>query len=295
MSQSAMLNKGIEHPHVGFRWQSGDNNTELWYPQGITGLRRGSGKKFVSVTWYGKESYQNKGVRLSLVDVTDMDDVRYRHVLLVQPSSGATQPIFGPILIHAGGLATRNSTIYVADTSVGVRVFDTTKMFRAEADSGKSMCGVHGGKAFAFDYRLILPQVGCYRLGGPPKFSFASMDWTAKTSPKLLMGNYDLEPPTLSWWKMSGLRITSGFKQITHPHERVQGAAALDDSVFLSCSGSNAKLNVAKDPYSTWTSHSWPHGCEDLHLSPNSDNLWCLTEHPQERFVFTVKRVDYVS
>ena len=32
---------GINHFHVGFNWQSGDNDVAYWIPQGITGKRNG--------------------------------------------------------------------------------------------------------------------------------------------------------------------------------------------------------------------------------------------------------------
>jgi hypothetical protein len=36
--------------------------------------------------------------------------------------------------------------------------------------------------------------------------------------------------------------------------------------------------------------HDWPYVPEDLHYSKFSDNLWCLTELPNKRAVFAVKK-----
>ena len=92
---------------------------------------------------------------------------------------------------------------------------------------------------------------------------------------------------------MNGTSIGSGLRQVRTLPQRVQGAASSGDQIWLSCSGGTAKLRVSRYPFQAFRSYSWPHGCEDLHLSPYSGNLWCHTEHPNARFVFAVKALDY--
>jgi len=71
------------HPHQGWRWNSGDNKVEYWYPQGITGssdsVSNGTvaGRRVQLVSWYHKtEAKTNtKGVRVSLADITNLNNV----------------------------------------------------------------------------------------------------------------------------------------------------------------------------------------------------------------------------
>jgi hypothetical protein len=66
------------HPKAvaAFCWESGDNATTDWYPQGITTSADASpdgqyeGKTVVLTSWYYHGSGDNKGVRISFVDST---------------------------------------------------------------------------------------------------------------------------------------------------------------------------------------------------------------------------------
>lgn len=299
LSRAQLLLAGVGIPHVGFRWKSDDGSTSKWYPQGITGLSR-SGRKFVVVSWYSKHS-PNKGVRLSFCDVTDMSAVRYRHVLLVQPKRTGT---FGPVRIHAGGLAVRGHKIFVADsTDPGIRVFDARCLLPASADADKDRCGVIGGRAYAYDYRYVLPQLGRYDIDDAPRFSFLSTDWSDLGRVRLISGNYHSThaakyrnpPPRVAAWLLDrGGNITRYDRGWTTNVSKTQGAAVHDGTMWLSRSGSNASLRVASSPYRRFKTYGiWPHGTEDLYASKSSGNLWCLTEHPGERLVFAVKRSRY--
>lgn len=304
LSKKELRERGVAHPYMGFAWRKGDDEDENWYPQGITGLRK-AGKKYLLVSWYDKN--KRKGVRVSLVDVTNPEDIRYRHILLVEPSQ---KKGFRPINIHAGGLATRKNVIYVADTNYGIRVFDINFIFEADTDTAfKKRSGVIGGKAYAFGYKYILPQIMTYKLDGP-KFSFASFtwspNWTNSEPPQLLTGNYhnsrdskyDNPPATLVLWDVKNFDITGKAwdsrddKAVALP-ERMQGAVLHNQTLWLSTSGEKAYLRVATYPFKSYKKYPWPHGTEDLHYSPNSGNLWGHTEHPKERIVFAVKLNDY--
>lgn len=92
---------------TGFRFQDDDDNTITWRPQGLSGSADAStsglvdGRKFLLVGWYYKVRDGEDGdvwpevdggiwaqpMRVSLVDVTSMDDISYRHILLVQPTA----------------------------------------------------------------------------------------------------------------------------------------------------------------------------------------------------------------
>ena len=302
--------KGLEHPHLGFEWGSADNATPNWYPQGITGLRSDASEnaehRYLVISWYGKNENSQKGVRLSFVDVSDMNNIKYRHVLLVEPSGDAS--VYKPIKIHAGGLATRGSTLFLVDTQRGVRAFDARWIFSAEADlPDKKRCGIIDGKAFAFDYRYILPQSKIYRMSmseddGEQNFSFASVDWTDKSHPLLMTGNYhsngssyQYPPAKVVWWNLDGFRITTAAKSFLTNVTRTRGVVCVDGQLWLSRSGSRGEQALVKIklPNSSSETHQWPYGCEDLHYSPYSKNVWCLTEHPDLRFVFAIKSESY--
>ena len=318
LDHSYMQLMGIKRPHVGFAWQQGDRVTPKWYPQGITGVRSSSSvnasQKFVVVSWYGRveERYDHKGVRLSFCDVTDMDAIRYRHVLLVQPVDG--ERVFQPIEFHAGGIATNGHHLFVASPG-GMRVFDANRIFKVSPDGTKSKCGMHGGEGFAFDYLYVLPQVARYHMshGDGVRFSYCSTDLTNPSAPRLLTGNYHdhdnttyRNPPALiSWWDLDGGSILSGHARVETNIEHVQGALALGDRVWMSGGASKPRLRVGKVANGAFTlvhdDFTWPRGCEDLHYSTISDNLWCLSEYPysyatdpkHNRFVWAVKLSDY--
>lgn len=299
----------VEKFHTGFTWDKEDNDVNYWVPQGITGLREGEDKKFIVVSWYHKNEVDpdfaemNKGVRLSFVDVTEMDNIKYRHVLLVEPTADQNKyPIFQPVEIHAGGIAAIDSTIYVADTYNGIRVFNADKLFKVWTDpeKEKSLCGIIPS---AFDYLYIMPQVRKYELNQKEAyFSFASIDWSNIYSPKLITGNYHDEDdnvdaePTIAWWNLEGKKIISrdiimnkGLK------DKCQGVQALNGNLMLSCSGDSDYRGLYVGKKNDFKKHVWPSGCEDLHYSPFSGNLWCLTEHAKDRFVFAVKATDYLK
>lgn len=175
----------------GFKWNSGDEQTKEWRPQGITGFTR-AGRRFVLVTWYGVDpgtisgiNNQHKGVRVSLVDITNMSDIKYRHILLVQEKANQSNSelwsasnsytqlgTFIPVTIHAGGIACYGTKVYVASTSLGIRVFDLTKMVSAAGDEGETRCGSESdGTLKAFNYAYVLPQIGYYKITNAKPFS----------------------------------------------------------------------------------------------------------------------------
>jgi hypothetical protein len=275
-------------------------------PQGITGVRNGGDnatKKYLLVSWYYKSAedpnYQvNKGVRVSFVDVTNMDDIKYRHVLIVEPAVKGSA-VFQPIPIHAGGIAAFGHTLFVADTGNGMRTFDLRKIFQVNPDDTKSKCGMKSGKAYAFDYYYVMPQMKQYLLEhNKANFSWASIDKTQSDSPKLFTGNYkggsydEDAIPTISWWNLATTgEIVSLDKLISSKSmsENIQGGHVINGKKFFANSKTD-KLIVDGQSEQSWADE----GCEDLHYSPYSGNLWSLTEFKNVRRVFAVKAVDYM-
>lgn len=191
-----------------FRWNKGDFETGDWRPQGITGLDIG-GRPFLIVSWYGRKgtAAARKGARISLVDLSPGRDPRYRHALLVRPAAdGVLEPL---VHCHAGGLATDGRLLYVAETRVGLRVFDLQD-FRRARGCPKDRFRVSKDRIEAFNYGYVLPQVAVLELPTPPNVSYVSMDRSGP-APELLTGNffhpngdYDEHLTTLRWWALDG-------------------------------------------------------------------------------------------
>ncbi|NUN15367.1 MAG: hypothetical protein HUU55_17190 [Myxococcales bacterium] len=302
---------GVECFHTGFTWNSGDNRVAYWYPQGITGTAdayaAGSYKehKVVVVSWYHKPDVEgtasNKGVRLAITDVTDMANIQYRLVLLVEPYMNGTTPDFKPIPVHAGGIAWVGDWLYVADTANGFRVFDMGRILEVHTGNNEWIGKVSATEGYhAFNYRYVVPQVGRYKLCSGScctRFSYVALD-RSTTPISLVSGEYSadsiagrvvrwpLDPQTGLLKQVDGRvqAAEAAFPGI----DNMQGALSWKDQYFLSCSGNVLGLYIAK-PTQTLAKRTWPYGPEDLHYAPSSDNLWSLTEHPDQRFVFAVK------
>jgi hypothetical protein len=140
------------------RWtfQSGDNTTPNWIPQGISStadaLDKGTyeGHDGWVVSWHRDD---DKSVRVSFVNRADNT---YRHALLVYPHE---EDNFREVPVHAGGIVWYGDTLWVVDTRNGVRVFDLGNVW--EVDVGGGIGKVGGGRYEAREYRFVVPQVRC--------------------------------------------------------------------------------------------------------------------------------------
>jgi hypothetical protein len=149
------------HPNAvaAFCWQSGDESTTEWYPQGITTSADASpdgeyqGKTVVLISWYYSGSGDNKGVRVSFVDDANPSAPSYRHVLLVEPyKDAAGNPNFRAVPVHAGGIFWYGYYLYVADTWGGFRVFDTRHIWKVSTGDKSKIGRQPDGSYHAHDY-----------------------------------------------------------------------------------------------------------------------------------------------
>ncbi len=309
----------VDDFHVGFRWNDGDFDVSYWIPQGITGSGGAfddglfGGRKFLLVSWHydaslGGTSY-DKGVRVSFVDVTDMDAVAYRHVLLVEPVASGGRADFRAVPIHAGGIVWYGDYLYVADTYEGLRVFDVTRIMQV-ATGDKSLIGYHAadGQYYAHDYKYILPQVGAWYLAPgscESKFSFAALD-RSTTPHSIVTGEYDSDriDGLLVRWPLdeataalqtgsSGLVTAMAAYQ--GGHTRMQGVLSWEGQYWISSSSQDGAYGrlYRTAPGAPSVAYDWVDGPEDLHLAPSSGNLWTPTEDAGDRYVFAVKLTDY--
>jgi hypothetical protein len=323
----------------GFKWNSGDEQTKEWRPQGITGFTWG-GRNFLLVTWYGVDpgtiagvQNQHKGVRVSLVDITSMSNITYRHILLVQNKANMSNPdlykasnsytqlgTFAPITIHAGGIACFGSKIYVADTRLGIRVFDLNNFISAAGDAGETRCGTEtDGTAKAFNYGYILPQTGYYKITNASPFSCIETGTGATSAEKMLWtGQYlttsSTQVPRVYGFHLnaSGQIVTSPSPQVitpidndnTHVHG-IQGVYRAGSKTFMSTTGnssfegSTARLTRYNDGAAAGVRYRFPHGAEDFYFESATGLLWNLTEYETSRYgkdnrcVFAIRLSDY--
>lgn len=145
---------GNGSPVEAWAWNSGDNNTKDWVPQGITSSADAFGKGTWNdhnvwiVSWYRDKD----SVRLSFVD---RKTHKYRHVMLVYPTADDD---FKSIAIHAGGIMWYGNVLYVVDTKVGIRAFDLDNIWEVEIADGVGK--TKDGKGYSADgYLYVLPQI----------------------------------------------------------------------------------------------------------------------------------------
>ncbi len=307
---------GINRLNWGFRWNWGDMKTKDWYPQGLSGSAdataggRWSGRKVLLVSWYyhhdTRTASGNKGVRISFVDITNRNRVRYRHVLLVEPTGTRQSPNFTTLshrsgskyaALHAGGIVCYGPYLYVSETSQGFRVFDLRRMMRV--DTRKKRIGLSGGRYYAYGYKYILPQVGRYRLSDrdKTKFSFVGLD-RSQTPHALISGEYQKTSRSglLYRWNLDSrthrLSRTLPVGVFEPGVARMQGALSRGREYWSNTSGPLARLRHLELGRRTRT-YRWRHGPEDLMLDLPTSDLWACSEHPWRRQVWCVKTSNY--
>lgn len=292
----------------GIRWNSGDETTNEWRPQGITGFKK-NGVRYLLITWYGREGSDHKGSRITLLDISPSSStyLKYRHILLVHSSvpssvSEYTQyNTYAPLNIHAGGIAYYNDKVYIASTNLGMRVFDLNKIIEVSTGVDTSTkCGQDtSGNLYAFNYRYILPQIEYYDInGGANPFSTIQVNdegnalWTAQYSSG--SSSSSVVPKIYGFQIDSGGTVlNSGIEEIIpknslfdddHAHG-MQGVFRKGNRTWLSCSGSpsesygsKARLARYTDGASNTVRYRWPYGSESLYYEAEYDYLWSLTE-----------------
>ncbi|WP_336215132.1 hypothetical protein [Nonomuraea sp. LPB2021202275-12-8] len=284
---AAALGSMRPRPSEWYAFDGGDQETADWYPQGLTcGEDSGSiGVPVFIATWYYRPAAGERGIRVSFLSPQTL---KYRHALLVEARPDGS---YGPINIHAGGVACHGDLLYVADTVRGLRVFDLTKVLdlrSVQGDLGDAeRIGRHEGRFHAFGYRYVLPQTDSWRLAAKGAvFSFVGLDRTT-TPHTLISGEYAETALTgrVARWNLE----LDGTPRDVHVmgHAKIQGAISRGETWYLSQtvdSDSNGRLLVHSG--GKLDKRPFPVGPEDL--TARGSKVWSVTEFRRKRVIFGV-------
>lgn len=303
-------------------WTPYDRADPVWWPQGITtsadasAAGRFAGRRLAITTWYAKPVDGVK--RGSRITVLDLDTLRYRHVLLVDPhfdASGTLQ--LAGVGIHAGGIVWAGPWLHVAATGRGFLSFHLDDLMRVPEDNlhqdrigvlgqGESTDGA-GPRVASFGHHYVLPVRFSHRAytdegHTPLRYSFLSLD-RSSTPPGLVAGEYgrgkqttrlaryDLDPET---WLPS-----TDDSGISRPARSGEGVLQMQGDVIAR---GRHHISVSRGPYTpgsvftgtpgNLTEHRWaqPMGPEDLAYWPQTDRIWSVSEHPRRRWVYSMRR-----
>jgi hypothetical protein len=305
----------LERLDRAYGWDAFDHQDKTWMPQGISGAadaaadERIAGRSVIAVSWYHNAKASGLGdrhevARISFVDVTDPADIRYTHVVLADVvDEGGARPDLRPVRIHAGGIAWVGRYLYVADTTRGLRVFDTERILALDSHDDAFGYDPNTDRYRAYGHHYALPQVGAYFLTDQScwhRFSFVAADHTS-SPPSLVTGEFrdnDIAGKLMRW-DLDGDRLaaTGPGPGITHPSQvfhaqesDMQGAVSVDGAWYITSSGQDGawgRLYRAERGAPSVAS-GWVIGPEDVMFSRRDQRLWSLSEFAGRRYIFAV-------
>lgn len=294
-----------------FRWNTEDENSTTWIPQGITGSADADasglvgGKRVVLVSWYEDAGLQ-KGVRIAFVDITTPSAPRYRFALLVEATGTIAAPNLTQVDAHAGGIVWYGPYLSMAQTGSGFRVFDLRRMLEVATDVDTMGCTATVCRAGLYKY--VIPQVAEYvdRSSCNPIFSWVSLD-RGTAPPTLVSGEYcsgsacsgPLAGRVFRWPLDSSTHLLRGTR--TWPvfagymgQRQVQGGTQRFGTTYLS---SSAPAGGGGALYSLNTTRSFTSNFvdapEDLMVDEQNMVLWSLSEAAGDRVVLSVRFSNY--
>lgn len=304
----------------GFGWNSEDNRSQRWFPQGITtsadagGNDHVNGRQIVCTSWYSQVVADlHKGSRLTFVDVTERAVPRYRHVLLVEPvlrANGRVDVL--PVKVHAGGIVWHGPYVHVAGTARGIYSFRLDDIVKVHAGGDQNALAVHeDGRVDTFGYRYVLPVRFVYeamadRGSEQLRYSFMSVDRSLVPA-RLIAGEYAVGSMTTRLVSYAIDPETSLLRTSEDGHAHplslaeagihsMQGACVVDGTYYITTSAGRygrGSLWVGAPGNFGRFAHVLPVGPEDLAYWPSTDQLWSLTEYPGRRFVFAMNRSEF--
>ncbi len=296
-----------EAPVAGMRWQRDDQDTERWFPQGITTSADAygadpaggmfEGHDVVMTSWYSRGwlGWLRLGSRISVIDWTDETPPRYRHVLLVEPRRflGLFHRL-RPVRVHAGGIVWYGKHLFVAGSSTGVRVFRLDDIVRVR------------NRVRTKGYRYALPQFSFFAAehdgdATAMTYSFMSLD-RAGEEHHLVAGEYGrkggshrliryaIDPDTeLLGCDERGWAVPIDLHDRQIP--RMQGAVIAGGTwAVTSSNGEDNAGDLWVGTPGEFVRHRGvlPTGPEDITYLPQRHQLWSLTEWPGRRWVYAI-------
>jgi hypothetical protein len=298
-----------------FAWDEEDSRSARWWPQGITSSSDASpaeqydGRDVLVTTSYSKViGTVGKGCRISVVDVTDPERVRYRHVLLVTAVLDDQGRLsLRPVDVHAGGVVWNGPFLHVAGTAAGLHTFRLDDIVRVTGtDRPEALGPLPDGGIGGFGHRYVLPTRCVHKAVAekvePLRYSFLSLT-RESGAPELVAGEYgrgrmttrllriDLDPTGMP---------TTGPDGICRPRfvepggvERMQGAVSVEGRFYVTTSnGTRGMGSIWVGPPGKLKQYPYalPPGPEDICYRPRGDRLWTVTEYPRQRFVLALDR-----
>lgn len=299
-----------------FAWDpdTNDGTTSAWYPQGVStsydayrgpipGTNTDAEKRAVLVSWYAKGANAWRGARITFVDVTVPSRPRYRHILLVEPRKRLGQPYdYGPVNIHAGGIAWYGNRLYIADTYRGLRVFNIDQIFQVSASgpAAAGYCGYHrrDRKYYAWGYQYVLPQSRAYdNAGAALTYSQVAVDHTTPQPSLVVNEFYGGGSTRCVRWNMnpstSSITSEDAVDATSFERDHVQGVVSVNGAYYFSVSrGSNPGYlyRCPRGSYVAKKRGKLSIGPEDLSYDGNRNGIWSLGEYPRRRAVYVVGR-----
>ena len=300
----------------GFRWDEEDHRSRRWWPQGITTSADAgpdetfAGRSVVLTSAYSKRvDGIDKGARITVVDVTDPGRVRYRHVLLVEPSlDGDGRLDVRPVHVHAGGIVWHGDHLHVAGTRRGLTTFRLADVVRVPGNGDPDRLGIEDDAVHGFGYRYWLPLRFRYDAVTEPgleemRYSFLSLDRSSAPH-ELVAGEYGRGSMTT---RLVRYEIDPGSTLLTADREgtarpllleergigHTQGAVVVRGQWYLTTSAGPYRLgSVWAGTPGDLVRHRFaaPVGPEDITYWPSTDELWSLSEYPRHRYVFAMPR-----
>lgn len=305
-----LLGRAVSH---GFSWDRYDQRDRRWWPQGISSADDATdpalaGRRILVTTWYSKNVNDvNYGSRITFLD---LDTLKYRHVLLVDPVlDKAGKLSLKPLKIHAGGLVWVGPYLHIAATARGFVTCRVEDIMRVPGDDPHdSQFGILEDRVASYGHRFVLPVRFRYRAHSDEghqelRYSFLSLDRDTDP-PGLVAGEYGNSKQTtrLARYELdptTGL-LRDGDDGFSRPMAlddggvvRMQGAAVVEDRYHLSISrGPVTPGTIYVGRPGQFDRRRWavPMGPEDLSYSPSGDLLWSVSEHPRRRWVYAMKR-----
>jgi hypothetical protein len=301
----------------GFRWDREDSWSSRWWPQGISTCADAwdvdvvDNRSVLMTSSYSRPvDGLGMGSRLTFVDLTDLDAIRYRHVLLVEPfirDDGRVD--VRPVQVHAGGIVWHGDFVHVAGTERGLSSFHLDDVVRVPAGDASRLRIRDEPPATvdAFGHRYLLPVRFTYDAGTAAgvrrmRYSFASLD-RSTTPHAVVVGEYGQGryPTRLARYPVDPVTsLLHADEGASHPTllsyggvPRMQGAAVVDGTWFVTTSNGSLRRGsvwVGEPGQLDERRRVLPVGPEDVAYWPQKDELWSVSEYPGARYVFAMSR-----